>query len=63
MQEQSLLNAEKQGILNSERLTTVGDDYFGKPAEFAMRSCAIYECNSCEKPFFGGLTDCEQEMA
>lgn len=26
-----------------------------------MHRCAFYECKTCQKPFFGGLIDCEQE--
>lgn len=59
----ALKNAESQGILNDERLTTEGDVYFGKPQEFANHRTSFYECHGCKKPYFGGLIDCEQEMA
>ena len=31
VEELALENAEKQGILGDERLTTIGDHYYGKP--------------------------------
>lgn len=27
-----------------------------------MHKCAFYECHTCKVPFFGGLTDCENEQ-
>jgi hypothetical protein len=42
--------------------TNVDDFYFGKPQEFANHRCAFYLCHGCDKPYFGGLIDCEQEM-
>lgn len=41
----------------------MGDHYYGKPQEFANHRCSFYQCHKCEKPYFGGLIDCEQEMA
>ena len=55
--------AERQGLLLDERLKTAGDFYFEKPLEFALHKCAFYACSTCDKPFFGGLIDCEQELA
>ena len=63
VESEALINAEKQGILKDERLKTVGDAYFGKPQEFANHRCSFYQCHGCKKPYFGGLIDCEQEMA
>ena len=63
VEKEALLNAERQGILNDERLTTPSDVYYGKPQEFANSRCSFYQCHSCKKPYFGGLIDCEQENA
>lgn len=63
VEKEALKNAESQGILNDERLSTEGDVYFGKPQEFANHRTSFYECHGCKKPYFGGLIDCEQEMA
>ena len=60
---QALDSAQKQGLLTDERLTTPTDAYFGKPQEFAMHRCSFYQCFKCKKPYFGGLIDCEQDMA
>lgn len=59
VEKEALVNAEKQGILKDDRLTTPGDAYFGKPQEYANHRCSFYLCNGCEKPYFGGLIDCE----
>lgn len=44
-------------------MSTAGDHYFEKPLEFALYKCSFYECGKCSEPFFGGLVDCELEMA
>ena len=28
-----------------------------------MHKCTFYECFKCKKPYFGGLIDCQQDMA
>lgn len=64
VEEQALVCAEQQGILLDERVTTNVDDfYYGKPQEYANHRCSFYLCHGCKKPYFGGLIDCEQEMA
>lgn len=60
---QVLKVAENQGLLQDARLSTPGDAFFEKPLEFALYKCSFYECGKCVEPFFGGLVDCEQEMA
>ena len=55
--------AEGQGLPNSERLTTPGDPYEGKMLELALHSCTFYECFDCKKPYFGGMADCQQQLA
>ena len=59
----ALENAEKQGILNDPRVSEKTGDFYGRPQEFANFRCSIYQCHGCKKPYFGGLIDCEQEMA
>ena len=63
VEKEALKNAEEQGLLFDERLKNPGDVYFGKPQEFANHRCSFYQCFKCEKPYFGGLIDCEQEAA
>ena len=60
---EALKVAQRQGILDDERLKNPEDPYFEKPGEFAMHRCSFYQCNKCKGPFFGGLIDCEQELA
>jgi len=50
--------AERQGLIDDERLVTPEDHYFLQPLEFAMHKTAFYQCGKCEDPFFGGLVDC-----
>ena len=38
-------------------------DFYRRPQAFANFRCSIYQCHGCKKPYFGGLIDCEQEMA
>ena len=59
VEREALLNAERQGILKDERLNNPDDFYYGKPLEYAMYRCSFFQCHKCEKPYFGGLVDCE----
>ena len=63
MNMEALKVAERQGLLQDARLQTPDDHFFEKPLEYALYKCAFYECAKCVEPFFGGLVDCEQEMA
>ena len=51
----ALLKAKDQGIISDE------DDEGSQ--ETANKRCAFYQCFTCKKPYFGGLRDCEQDMA
>lgn len=63
VEKQALVSAEEQGILSDARVTTdVNGEYFGRPQEFANHRCSFYLCHGCDKPYFGGLIDCEQEI-
>ena len=44
------------------RVTTPGDFYFNNLMSFAEAKVSFFMCSICEKPYFGGLIDCEQEM-
>ena len=59
----ALVNAEEQGILQDSRVTEEDGDFYGRPQAYANFRCSVYQCNSCEKPYFGGLIDCGEEMA
>ena len=62
VEQEAMLEARKLGIDKEERLTKKGDFYFNKKLDYAMYRCSFYECNSCLKPYFGGLIDCQAEM-
>ena len=59
----ALVNAERQGILKDARVAEKDGDFYGQPQAFANKRCSLYQCHSCKEPYFGGLIDCEQEMA
>ena len=42
VEKQALENAEKQGLLQDERLSNESDAYFGKPQEYANHRCSFY---------------------
>ena len=63
VEREALKNAESQGILSDERLQNPNDVYYNKPQEYANHRCSFYQCAGCQKPYFGGLIDCEQEAA
>ena len=44
VEEEALKVAERQGILESERLKTPGDAYFEQPLMFALHRCSFYQC-------------------
>ena len=63
VESEALINAEKQGLLNNERLFNKDDVYYKQPQAYANDHCSFYECHGCKKPYFGGLVDCEMQMA
>lgn len=54
--------AKNQGLDKEERLSIQGDAYYNDLLGLAMHSCAFYECFECEKPFFGGMVDCQAQL-
>lgn len=51
---EALQKAKEQGLTDEE----------GKiDEETANKRCSFYQCFACKKPYFGGLRDCEQDMA
>jgi len=62
LQVKSMKIARSQHLDKDPRLTTEGDYYCGRLMQFAEAKVCFYMCSKCEKPYFGGLIDCEQEM-
>ena len=38
-------------------------EFHNNPDKFFLAKCAFYMCNTCQKPFYGGLADCERDLA
>ena len=62
MQVKAMKIARNQHLDKDPRVTTPGDFYFGRLMQFAEAKVCFYMCCRCEKPYFGGLIDCEQEQ-
>mmetsp|Transcript_29171 Transcript_29171/g.36202 ORF Transcript_29171/g.36202 Transcript_29171/m.36202 type:complete len:282 (-) Transcript_29171:760-1605(-) len=62
LQVKAMKIARSQHLDKDERLNTPGDFYFGRLMQFAEAKVCFYMCSRCEKPYFGGLIDCEQEQ-
>eukprot|EP00297_Palpitomonas_bilix_P013651 CAMPEP_0113876404 /NCGR_PEP_ID=MMETSP0780_2-20120614/5473_1 /TAXON_ID=652834 /ORGANISM="Palpitomonas bilix" /LENGTH=550 /DNA_ID=CAMNT_0000862489 /DNA_START=457 /DNA_END=2106 /DNA_ORIENTATION=+ /assembly_acc=CAM_ASM_000599 len=43
-----------------DKVMVEGQQYFGKPAEYAMSLYQYYRCSKCFKPYFGGNYVCEE---
>jgi len=63
LQVKAMKIAKSQGLDRDERVTTPGDFYFKKLMLFVEAKVCFYMCSKCDKPYFGGLIDCEQELA
>ena len=62
LQVKAMKIARSQQLDKDPRLTTEGDYFCGKLMEFAEAKVCFYMCSHCEKPYFGGLIDCEREL-
>ena len=63
IEEMAIETAIKEGYDKEGRVADPNDAYYGKLEEFAIHNCTFFECNNCEKPYFGGMQDCQQAMA
>ena len=61
VEQKALEVAKNQGLDKSERVQE-GGDYHGKLLEFALHSCAFYQCFDCDKIYFGGMIDCQAAL-
>jgi E3 ubiquitin-protein ligase MYCBP2 len=55
----SLARLKLEKMEDDPRLTTVGDHYYKKPLEYAMKVFAFYNCFKCKRPYFGGRRACD----
>ena len=60
--EKAMKVVQKQGLEHDERVTTLGSYYYNNLTAFAEAKVSFFVCNDCNKPYYGGLIDCEQEM-
>ena len=58
IQSLATVKAIEEGYDREGRVVTEGDIYFNDLAGFAQHNCAFYQCNKCEKSYFGGMQDC-----
>ena len=58
MEAKAVERAKYEGLDKHERLTTVGDHFYGKLKEFALFKMSYYMCFKCKSPYFGGMKDC-----
>lgn len=56
---QALKEAKNQGLDKDKRLAGASDPEAALKS-IAMHACAFYECNDCNKPYFGGMVDCQR---
>ncbi|CAD8152124.1 unnamed protein product [Paramecium octaurelia] len=45
-----------------EKLNKVGEQFYGKPQEYAMAIYCYYQCFKCKNPYFGGAKDCQRAL-
>ena len=54
--------AKNQGLQRDDRYTTKTSVFHGDLLALAMYACSFYECRRCEKPYFGGMIDCQADL-
>ena len=55
VEELAMKVAVSQGLAQDER-------FQGDLLAFAMQQCTFYQCSKCEKPYFGGMADCQAQL-
>ena len=53
---------ESKGKIEMGPVSERGSEFYGKPDKYFLAKCAFYDCNTCKKPFYGGLVDCERDL-
>ena len=59
MENKAVAKARVEGIDKDPRLH---DDFQGDLKKWAVYKCAYYLCYTCNKPYFGGMVDCQQQL-
>ena len=60
IEQQALKVARSQGLDRDERLNGQTDE--AALLALAMQQCTFYQCTKCEKPYFGGMQDCQAQL-
>ena len=63
MQEIALKVSQKSDLIDLEPVNDPQSEWYGRPQEFVMAKSAFYQCNDCQKPFYGGQIDCERDLS
>ncbi|CAD8083971.1 unnamed protein product [Paramecium primaurelia] len=45
-----------------EKVSKIGEMFYGKPQEYAMAIYCYYQCFKCKNPYFGGAKDCQRAL-
>ena len=52
----------KKGKTRDSKLVSVNSIFYNKPEEYSMAIYSYYMCYKCQKPYYGGLKDCERAV-
>ena len=62
VREKAIVHGKVEGIDKYENLKDPNDQYFNDYEGYAMDKIAFYQCYKCNKPYYGGMRECGQEM-
>ncbi|MES1919529.1 hypothetical protein MHBO_001344 [Bonamia ostreae] len=62
IREMAFKRIDLEGLRNDPKLSNKDSHYYNRPHEFAMHRFAFYFCSKCEKPYFGGMRNCEEAL-
>lgn len=63
IQDMSMQRLRHEDRLNDQPIMSAHSKFFQKPEEYALSIYCYYQCFLCERPYFGGLSACEQMVA
>ena len=55
--------SKKAELIDMQPVTDPHSQWYNKSQEYVISKCTFYQCNSCSKPFYGGLIDCERDLS